>query len=243
MYNSTSTLQRKVVFNTDKDGVKQIALDGAKMVVDKITKLNNSSKIQLQYSPESFTGTELDYALEICEEVMDIWKPTTDNKTIINLPATVEMSTPNIYADQIEWMNRSFTKRDKMILSVHPHNDRGSAIAATELALMAGAERVEGTLFGNGERTGNVDLITLALNLFTQGINPKLDISDIKSLVEIAEFCNQLPIHERHPYAGKLVHTAFSGSHQDAIRKGMNAIRSSNQRLWKFPTSQLILLI
>ncbi len=235
LYNSTSTLQRKVVFNTDKDGVKQIALDGAKMVVDKITKLNNSSKIQLQYSPESFTGTELDYALEICEEVMDIWKPTTDNKTIINLPATVEMSTPNIYADQIEWMNRSFTKRDKMILSVHPHNDRGSAIAATELALMAGAERVEGTLFGNGERTGNVDLITLALNLFTQGINPKLDISDIKSLVEIAEFCNQLPIHERHPYAGKLVHTAFSGSHQDAIRKGMNAIRSSNQRLWEVP--------
>ena len=235
LYNSTSTLQRKVVFNTDKDGVKKIALDGAKMVVDKITKLNNSSKIQLQYSPESFTGTELDYALEICEEVMDIWKPTTDNKTIINLPATVEMSTPNIYADQIEWMNRSFTKRDKMILSVHPHNDRGSAIAATELALMAGAERVEGTLFGNGERTGNVDLITLALNLFTQGINPKLDISDIKSLVEIAEFCNQLPIHERHPYAGKLVHTAFSGSHQDAIRKGMNAIRSSNQRLWEVP--------
>ena len=235
LYNSTSTLQRKVVFNTDKDGVKKIALDGAKMVVDKITKLNNSSKIQLQYSPESFTGTELDYALEICEEVMDIWKPTTDNKTIINLPATVEMSTPNIYADQIEWMNRSFTKRDKMILSVHPHNDRGSAIAATELALMAGAERVEGTLFGNGERTGNVDLITLALNLFTQGINPKLDISDIKSLVEVAEFCNQLPIHERHPYAGKLVHTAFSGSHQDAIRKGMNAIRSSNQRLWEVP--------
>ncbi len=235
LYNSTSTLQRKVVFQTDRQGVKNIALDGAKIVADNIGQLNTSSKIQLQYSPESFTGTELDYALDICESVMEIWKPSIENKTIINLPATVEMSTPNIYADQIEWMNFKFSNRDKMILSIHPHNDRGCGIAATELALMAGAERVEGTLFGNGERTGNVDLVTLALNMFTQGIDPVLDLSDIKSLVETAEFCNQLPVHQRHPYAGQLVHTAFSGSHQDAIRKGMKSIKASNQKFWEVP--------
>ena len=235
LYNSTSTLQRRVVFNADEAGVKAIAVDGAKMVADRIGKLGSDTALRLQYSPESFTGTELGYALDVCEAVMDIWQPTPENKTIINLPATVEMSTPNIYADQIEWMHRNFSRRDCMILSLHPHNDRGCGVAATELGLMAGADRVEGTLFGNGERTGNVDIITLGLNMFTQGIDPDLDISDIKSLVDTAEFCNQLPVHQRHPYAGLLVHTAFSGSHQDAIRKGMDAMRQTNQTLWEVP--------
>jgi 2-isopropylmalate synthase len=234
LYNSTSTLQRRVVFKSNRDGVKQIAVDGAKMVADRMSKAA-AGNLRLQYSPESFTGTELDYALEVCEAVMEVWQPTPDNPTIINLPATVEMSTPNIYADQIEWMNRSFSKRDCLILSLHPHNDRGCAVAATELGLMAGADRVEGTLFGNGERTGNVDLITLGLNLFTQGVDPHLDFSDINNLIETAEFCNQLPVHERHPYAGKLVHTAFSGSHQDAIRKGVDALAESNDGLWEVP--------
>ena len=235
LYNSTSTLQRRVVFKQDRDGVRQIAVDGAKMVADRISKLGTSTDLRLQYSPESFTGTELDYALDVCESVMDVWQPTPDNKTIINLPATVEMSSPNIYADQIEWMHRHFSRRDALVLSLHTHNDRGCGVAATELGLMAGADRVEGTLFGNGERTGNVDIITLGLNMFTQGIDPKLDMSNIKSLVDAAEFCNQLPIHERHPYAGLLVHTAFSGSHQDAIRKGMEAVQSSNQTEWEVP--------
>jgi len=235
LYNSTSTLQRRVVFKTDKAGVKEIAVDGAKMVADKIGQINSSTQLQLQYSPESFTGTELDYALDVCESVMEVWQPTPKNKTIINLPATVEMSTPNIYADQIEWMHRQFSRRDAMVLSLHPHNDRGCAVAATELGLMAGADRVEGTLFGNGERTGNVDLVTLALNLFTQGVAPELDISDIHGLVEIAELCNQLPVHERHPYAGQLVHTAFSGSHQDAIRKGMEAQAEADDDIWEVP--------
>ena len=235
LYNSTSTLQRRVVFNADEAGVKSIAVDGAKMVADRIGKLGSDTALRLQYSPESFTGTELGYALDVCEAVMDVWQPTPENKTIINLPATVEMSTPNIYADQIEWMHRNFSRRDCMILSLHPHNDRGCGVAATELGLMAGADRVEGTLFGNGERTGNVDIITLGLNMFTQGIDPDLDISDIKSLVDTAEFCNQLPVHQRHPYAGLLVHTAFSGSHQDAIRKGMDAMRQTNQTLWEVP--------
>ena len=235
LYNSTSTLQRRVVFKQDRDGVRQIAVDGAKMVADRISKLGTSTDLRLQYSPESFTGTELDYALDVCESVMDVWQPTPDNKTIINLPATVEMSSPNIYADQIEWMHRHFSRRDALVLSLHTHNDRGCGVAATELGLMAGADRVEGTLFGNGERTGNVDIITLGLNMFTQGIDPKLDMSNIKSLVDAAEFCNQLPIHERHPYAGLLVHTAFSGSHQDAIRKGMDAVQSSNQTEWEVP--------
>ena len=234
LYNSTSSLQRRVVFKADRDGVKQIAVDGAKMVADRITKCG-ADNLRLQYSPESFTGTELDYALEVCEAVMDVWQPTAANPTIINLPATVEMSTPNIYADQIEWMHRNFSKREAVILSLHPHNDRGCAVAATELGLMAGADRVEGTLFGNGERTGNVDIITLGLNMFTQGVDPHLTFSDINELVEAAEFCNQLPVPERHPYAGKLVHTAFSGSHQDAIRKGMDAIRDANANVWEVP--------
>ncbi|NBR02199.1 MAG: 2-isopropylmalate synthase [Alphaproteobacteria bacterium] len=234
LYNSTSTLQRRVVFKSDRDGVKQIAVDGARMVADRISKCG-ADNLRLQYSPESFTGTELDYALEVCEAVMDVWQPTAENPTIINLPATVEMSTPNIHADQIEWMHRHFSKRETVILSLHPHNDRGCAVAATELALMAGADRVEGTLFGNGERTGNVDIVTLGLNLFTQGVDPRLSFSDINNLVETAEYCNQLPIHERHPYAGKLVHTAFSGSHQDAIRKGMDAIAAANSDVWEVP--------
>ena len=235
LYNSTSTLQRRVVFRTDQAGVKQIAIDGAKMVADRISQLGSETNLRLQYSPESFTGTELDYALDVCEAVMDVWQPTKDNPTIINLPATVEMSTPNIYADQIEWMHRRFSNRDAVILSLHPHNDRGCGIAATELGLMAGADRVEGTLFGNGERTGNVDIVTLGLNLLTQGVAPDLDFSDIRQLVETAEFCNQLPIHQRHPYAGQLVHTAFSGSHQDAIRKGMDAIAQAPGSSWEVP--------
>jgi 2-isopropylmalate synthase len=201
LYNSTSTLQRKVVFKESMEGVKKIATDGAKLIIDQISKLNTSN-IKLQYSPESFTATELPYALEVCENVLDIWAATVNNKVIINLPATVEMSTANVHADQIEWMNNNFSDRERVILSLHPHNDRGTAIAATELGLMAGADRVEGTLFGNGERTGNVDLVTLGLNLFTQGIDPKLDFSKINQLIETAEFCNRLPIHERHPYAG-----------------------------------------
>ena len=234
LYNSTSTLQRRIFFKADRDGVKQISVDGAKMVADRISKCG-AENLRLQYSPESFTGTELDYALDVCEAVMDVWQPTSENPTIINLPATVEMSTPNIYADQIEWMSRNFSNRDAVILSLHPHNDRGCAVAATELGLMAGADRVEGTLFGNGERTGNVDIITLGLNMFTQGVNPTLDFSDINELVETAEFCNQLAVPERHPYAGKLVHTAFSGSHQDAIRKGMDALMNANENTWEVP--------
>ena len=234
LYNSTSTLQRRVVFKSDRDGVKQIAVDGAKMVADRISKCS-ADNLRLQYSPESFTGTELDYALDVCEAVMEVWQSSTANPTIINLPATVEMSTPNIHADQIEWMDRNFSNRDAVILSLHPHNDRGCAVAATELGLMAGADRVEGTLFGNGERTGNVDIVTLGLNMFTQGVDPTLDFSNINNLVETAEFCNQLPIPERHPYAGKLVHTAFSGSHQDAIRKGMEALADANQDIWEVP--------
>ena len=234
LYNSTSTLQRRVVFKSDRAGVKQIATDGAKMVADRLAACE-AENLRLEYSPESFTGTELDYALEVCEAVMEVWESSAQNPTIINLPATVEMSTPNIYADQIEWMSRQFSNRDQVILSLHPHNDRGCAVAATELGLMAGADRVEGTLFGNGERTGNVDLVTLGLNMFTQGIDPKLRFSDINNLVETAEFCNQLPVHERHPYAGKLVHTAFSGSHQDAIRKGVDALAETNQDIWEVP--------
>ncbi len=234
LYNSTSTLQRKVVFKEDMNGVKKIATDGAKIISDNIGILNNTN-VRLEYSPESFTGTELPYALEVCEEVLDTWEANELKPVIINLPATVEMSSPNIYADQIEWMSKSFSDRERILLSLHPHNDRGTAVAATELGLMAGADRVEGTLFGNGERTGNVDLVTLGLNLFTQGINPQIDFSDINSLIETTEYCNRLPIHERHPYAGKLVHTAFSGSHQDAIRKGMDAIEKSNSQKWEVP--------
>lgn len=234
LYNSTSELQRRVVFQEDQAGVKKIATDGAAMVRDRLPMLAGQN-VQLQYSPESFTGTELDYALEVCEAVMDVWAPVVDNQIILNLPSTVEMSTPNIYADQIEWMHRNFTRRDRICLSVHPHNDRGTGVAAAEMAVMAGADRVEGTLFGNGERTGNVDIVTLGLNLFTQGVDPKLDFSDINGLMETAEYCNQLPIHPRHPYAGELVHTAFSGSHQDAINKGMKAIKAANSGVWEVP--------
>ena len=234
LYNSTSTLQREVVFKETMEGVKKIATDGAKIIADHLHQLV-SSNIRLQYSPESFTGTELPYALEVCENVLDVWQASIDKPVIINLPATVEMSTPNIHADQIEWMGNNFSERKRVILSLHPHNDRGTAIAATELGLMAGADRVEGTLFGNGERTGNVDLVTLGLNLFTQGINPNLDFSKINNLIDTAEFCNRLPVHERHPYAGSLVHTAFSGSHQDAIRKGMDNIENSKGEKWAVP--------
>ena len=234
LYNSTSTLQREVVFKETMEGVKKIATDGAKIIADHLYQLV-SSNIRLQYSPESFTGTELPYALEVCESVLDVWQASVDKPVIINLPATVEMSTPNIHADQIEWMGNNFSERKRVILSLHPHNDRGTAIAATELGLMAGADRVEGTLFGNGERTGNVDLVTLGLNLFTQGINPNLDFSKINNLIDTAEFCNRLPVHERHPYAGSLVHTAFSGSHQDAIRKGMDNIENSKGKKWAVP--------
>ena len=234
LYNSVSTLQRRVVFKQDRKGVKNIALDGAKYILNKLD-IFDEGVIKLQYSPESFTGTELDYALDVCEEVLDCWQANQKNPVIINLPATVEMSTPNIYADQIEWMSNNFSNRDRVILSLHPHNDRGTGVAATELALMAGADRVEGTLFGNGERTGNVDIVTLGLNMFTQGVDPELDFKDLNKLIETAEFCTQLPVHQRHPYAGSLVHTAFSGSHQDAIRKGMEAISKSNQEKWEVP--------
>lgn len=234
LYNSTSTLQRRVVFGLDKAGVKQIATDGAELVAEYAAK-QTDTRWQFQYSPESFTGTELEYAVEVCDAVNDIWQPTPDNPTILNLPATVEMSTPNIHADQIEWFSRHVKNRDSVCLSLHPHNDRGCAVAATELGLLAGADRVEGTLFGNGERTGNVDVVTLALNMFSQGVDSKLDFSDIYDVMRSVEYCNQLPVHPRHPYAGELVFTAFSGSHQDAIKKGFAAMRKSNSPIWEVP--------
>ena len=233
-YNSTSTLQRKVVFNKDKEGIKKIATDAAKLIKELSGKYKNTNW-SFEYSPESFTGTELDYAVEVCDEVVDILKDSSNNKIIINLPATVEMSTANIYADQIEWMSENFKNREDICLSLHPHNDRGTAIAATEFGLMAGADRVEGTLFGNGERTGNVDIVTLALNMFSQGVETNLDFSRINNVMREVEYCNQLPVHPRHPYAGDLVFTAFSGSHQDAIKKGLNALRSSNDPQWEVP--------
>ncbi|WP_425484664.1 2-isopropylmalate synthase [Aureimonas mangrovi] len=232
-YNSTSELQRRVVFAKDREGIKGIATDAAKMIVDRAEKAGGGYRFQ--YSPESFTGTELEFSLEICNAVAEIVKPTPENRLILNLPATVEMSTPNIHADQIEWMSRNLDNRDAIILSLHPHNDRGTGIAATELGLMAGADRVEGTLFGNGERTGNVDVVTLALNMFTQGVDPELDVSDINRIKDVYEYCNQLPIGERHPYVGELVYTAFSGSHQDAINKGMKAKETANKPLWEVP--------
>ena len=234
VYNSTSTLQRRVVFKSDEEGIKKIAMDGAKEVKDCSEKYPNTDWT-FEYSPESFTGTELPYADEVCNAVNEIWKPSKDKKTIINLPATVEMASPNIYADQIEWVCRNIDNRENIIISLHPHNDRGTAVAATELGLMAGADRVEGTLFGNGERTGNVDLVTLALNMLTQGVDPELDFSNINPIMRETEYCNQLPVHPRHPYAGDLVLTAFSGSHQDAIKKGLNSLRSSNQEIWEVP--------
>ncbi len=233
-YNSTSTLQRRVVFDKDKEGVKKIATDAAKLIKELSSEYKNTNW-SYEYSPESFTGTELDYAVEVCDDVVDILKDSSNNKIIINLPATVEMSTANIYGDQIEWMSENFKNRENICLSLHPHNDRGTAIAASEFGLMAGADRVEGTLFGNGERTGNVDIVTLALNMYSQGINPNLDFSQINNVMREVEYCNQLPVHPRHPYAGDLVFTAFSGSHQDAIKKGLNALRSSNDPQWEVP--------
>ena len=233
-YNSTSTLQRRVVFDQDKDGIKKIATDAAELIKRLATE-NTSTEWTFEYSPESFTGTELEYAREVCDEVVEILKPVSKNKIIINLPATVEMSTPNIYGDQIEWMNNNLKNRKDICLSLHPHNDRGTAVAASEFGLMAGADRVEGTLFGNGERTGNVDIVTIALNMLTQGIEPELDFSNINSVMREVEYCNQLPVHPRHPYAGDLVFTAFSGSHQDAIKKGFQAIKKSNDPKWEVP--------
>ncbi|TXH37048.1 MAG: 2-isopropylmalate synthase [Rhodospirillaceae bacterium] len=235
VYNSTSTLQRRVVFGQDMAGIKQIAVHGAQLVREFAEKQSGNTEFVFQYSPESFTGTEIDYAIEVCEGVMDVWEPTPKNKCILNLPATVEMATPNIYADQIEYFCRHMTRRDSVIMSLHPHNDRGTGVAAAELGVMAGADRIEGTLFGNGERTGNVDLVTLGLNLFTQGVDPKIDFSDINDLMRTAEYCNQLPVHPRHPYAGDLVFTAFSGSHQDAIKKGFAAMKTANDPEWAVP--------
>lgn len=233
IYNSTSTLQRDVVFHADKEHITDIAIQGTRMVKERAAKF--PGKIILEYSPESFTGTELDYALEICTAVQREWGPTPENPMIINLPSTVEMNTPNVYADQIEWMNKHFENRDSIILSVHPHNDRGCGVASAELALLAGADRVEGTLFGNGERTGNVDVLNIAYNMFSQGIDPKLNIEHINDIIEIYERCCKIPIHPRHPYAGKLVFTAFSGSHQDAINKGVAAMKERNNQYWQVP--------
>ena len=224
LYNSTSTLQRRVVFGQDRDGIPAIAVEGAKLCA-KLAEDMGDTEIYFQYSPESFTGTELEYAVEVCNAVNDVWRPTPDRKVIVNLPATVEMATPNVYADQIEWMNRNLAYRDSVVLSLHPHNDRGTAVAAAELGYMAGADRIEGCLFGNGERTGNVCLVTLGLNLFTQGVDPQIDFSDIDEIRRTVEYCNQLPVQERHPYGGDLVYTAFSGSHQDAINKGFDHLR------------------
>lgn len=233
IYNSTSTLQRDVVFHMNKEEIKQIAIDGANLV--KKYAAGFDGEIILEYSPESFTGTELDYALEVCTAVQDIWQPTKEKKIIFNLPSTVEMTTPNVYADQIEWMHKHFRDRDSIILSVHPHNDRGTGVAAAELALLAGADRVEGTLFGNGERTGNVDVLNIAYNMFSQGINPELELGHINEIIEVYERCCKIPVHIRHPYAGKLVFTAFSGSHQDAINKGVTAMKERGDGIWAVP--------
>lgn len=233
IYNSTSTLQRDVVFHMDREEIKQIAIDGVDMV--KKYMKDYDGKVILEYSPESFTGTEMDYALDICNAVQRAWGPTPDNKMIINLPSTVEMTTPNVFADQIEWMSKHLENRESIILSVHPHNDRGTGVAAAELAMLAGADRVEGTLFGNGERTGNVDILTIAYNMFSQGIDPELEIGDIKKIAEVYERCTKMHIDPRHPYAGKLVFTAFSGSHQDAINKGMHALMERKSEIWQVP--------
>jgi 2-isopropylmalate synthase len=228
LYNSTSTLQRRVVFGLDKDGITALAVEGAKLC-RKLAEAMPETAVRFEYSPESYTGTELEYAVEVCDAVNEVWQPTPDRKTIINLPATVEMATPNVYADSIEWMHRRLAYRDSVLVSLHPHNDRGTAVAAAELGYLAGADRIEGTLFGNGERTGNVDLVTLGLNLFSQGIDPQVDFSDIDEVRRTVEYCNQLPVHERHPYGGDLVYTAFSGSHQDAIKKGFEALAADAQ--------------
>ena len=232
LYNSTSTLQRRVVFGLDRDGIKDIAVHGAQLCL-KYADTVPETEVFFEYSPESYTGTELDFAVEVCNAVNEVWQPTPDRKVIINLPATVEMATPNVYADSIEWMSRNLAHRDSIVLSLHPHNDRGTAVAAAELGYMAGADRIEGCLFGNGERTGNVCLVTLGMNLFSQGIDPQIDFRNIDDIRRTVEYCNQLPVHERHPYGGDLVFTAFSGSHQDAIRKGFAAQRPDAP--WEVP--------
>ena len=242
LYNSTSTLQREVVFRTDRQGIIDIALEGARLCKS-MESMVPGTDIYYEYSPESYTGTELEFALEVCNKVLEVLEPTPERKVIINLPATVEMATPNVYADSIEWMSRNLNHREDVILSLHPHNDRGTAIAAAELGYMAGADRIEGCLFGNGERTGNVDLVALGLNLFTQGVDPQIDFSDLDELKRTAEYCNQLAVHERSPWAGDLVYTAFSGSHQDAIKKGFEAMEADaaarnvaiNDVLWAVP--------
>jgi 2-isopropylmalate synthase len=224
LYNSTSILQRRVVFGLEKEGITDIAVQGARLI-QKLTETVGDTEVRYQYSPESYTGTELEYAVEICNAVNDVWQPTKDRPVIINLPATVEMATPNVYADSIEWMSRHLKYRESVLLSLHPHNDRGTGVAAAELGYLAGADRIEGCLFGNGERTGNVCLVTLGMNLFSQGIDPQIDFSNIDDIRRTVEYCNQLPVNERHPYGGDLVFTAFSGSHQDAINKGFDALR------------------
>lgn len=234
LYNSTSVLQRKVVFNKNKEEIKALAVEGAKMVKEFADERPEGS-IVYEYSPESFTGTELDYAIEICEAVLDVWKPTKEHKAIINLPSTVEMSTPNVYADQIEYFGNHIKNRESIIISVHAHNDRGTAVAASELAMLAGADRVEGTLFGNGERTGNADILTIGMNLFSQGIDPELDFSNVNTIVEIFKESTRMEVSPRHPYAGELVYTAFSGSHQDAIKKGMDRYRKEMPKYWEVP--------
>ncbi|CAB5019615.1 MAG: 2-isopropylmalate synthase [Actinobacteria bacterium] len=226
LYNSTSTLQRRVVFGLDRAGIVDIAVHGAQLCAKFAEQIADETDVFFEYSPESYTGTELDFAVEVCDAVTDVWQPTPDRKVIINLPATVEMATPNIYADSIEWMTRNLARRDSLIISLHPHNDRGTAVAAAELGYMAGADRIEGCLFGNGERTGNVCLVTLGMNLYSQGIDPEIDFSDIDEVRRTVEYCNQIPVHERHPYGGDLVYTAFSGSHQDAINKGLTIMES-----------------
>ncbi len=233
-YNSTSVLQRRVVFGLDKEGVTRIATDAAELCLELEKRFLPGADVRYEYSPESFTGTELEYALEVCAAVMKVIQPTPEKKLILNLPATVEMYTPNIYGDVIEWFLRNLPNRESIVLSLHPHNDRGTAVAAAEIGMLAGADRLEGTLFGNGERTGNLDIVTVALNLFTQGVDPQLDISDIDGLRRVAEYCNQLPVHPRHPYVGDLVYTAFSGSHQDAIKKGLEALGEEYQ-VWEVP--------
>ena len=233
-YNSTSTLQREVVFRMGKEEIKNIAVEGAKLIKVLKDEVGHPG-IRFEYSPESFTGTELDYAVDVCHAVMDVLEPTPKNRLILNLPATVEMSTPNVHADQIEWFCRHLKNRESVYISLHAHNDRGTAVAATELAVMAGADRVEGTLFGNGERTGNMDIVTMALNLFSQGVDPKLDFSDINRLRDVYQECTRMLVHERHPYAGEFVYTAFSGSHQDAINKGMKAQEARESSIWEVP--------
>jgi len=234
LYNSTSTLQRDVVFGLDEDGIVAIAVDGARRCARRAAE-SPEIDVRFEYSPESFTGTELPFAKRVCEAVLDVWNPTPARPVVINLPATVEMTTPNVFADRIEWFSRNLARRDAVVLSIHPHNDRGTAVAAAELALMAGADRVEGTLFGNGERTGNVCLVTMAGNLMSQGVDPRLDLSDLPAVVATVEHCNRLPVHPRHPYGGELVFTAFSGSHQDAIKKGMRAQRKRAGGYWEVP--------